>query len=61
MIHHCPKCVVIRVIHQPAKLRYWCPRCNRNFTRREVALIEGSKGAITPAGRRWLVPTVLGS
>lgn len=44
MNHNCPRCnPAVRVIYQPAKLRFWCPCCKRNFTRREVAVIEGGK------------------
>ena len=44
MTHNCPKCVpAVKVIWQPAKMRYWCPKCFLNFTPREVSLIEGGK------------------
>lgn len=44
MIHHCPRCTPpVPLIWQPAKLRYYCPKCFRNFTLLEVAFVKGGK------------------
>lgn len=53
MIHHCPKCnphydphataAKKPLVYQPAKLRFWCPICFRNFTLHEVAVIQGGQ------------------
>lgn len=44
MNHHCPKCEPgVKVVYQPAKVRFWCPNCKCNWTLKEVALIQGGK------------------
>lgn len=45
MIHYCPKCPVKKaLVWQPAKMRYYCPVCHRNYTTFDLMrVIEGGK------------------
>ena len=51
MTHHCPKCSpAATLIWQPAKLRFYCPKCHLNFTPREVRVVEGNPMLKLPNG-----------
>lgn len=53
MNHNCPRCSpAVRVIYQPAKLRYWCPACKLNFTAHEVQVVGAYTGSKQPQPRR---------
>lgn len=45
MRHYCIKatCHQVFLVWQPSKRRFYCPNCHANFTRAEVALIQGGK------------------
>ncbi len=45
MIRYCPKCPVKKaLVWQPAKMRYYCPVCHRNYTTFDLMrVIEGGK------------------